>query len=174
MIEEIWKDIEGYEGSYQVSNLGRIKSLKRNTSNVCKKDKILKQKLEKYGYMRVHIRNKSYLVHRLVALTFIPNLKNKRTVNHKDGNKLNNHICNLEWATNSENIKHAYDNNLFKEIPGCKNRKKVYQYDLNNNLIKEWESVTQAEKQTKIKNISRCCSSGYRTAGSYVWKYKED
>jgi len=169
MIEEIWKDIPNYDGLYQISNLGRIKSLGGKSNH--KKDIIMKQKLEKYGYMRISIKNKSYLVHRLVAKAFIPNLENKRTVNHIDGNKLNNNFNNLEWATDSENLKHAYDNHLFKTMPGWKNRRKIYQYDLQDNLIKEWESITVAENETGITNISRCCLSNYRTAGNFKWKY---
>lgn len=171
MIEEIWKDIPNYEGLYQASNLGRIKSFGGKSNH--NEDIILKQRLEKYGYLRINIKGKRYLVHRLIAITFIPNLNNKKTVNHKDGNKKNNIVDNLEWATASENIKHAYDNKLFKKIPGYENKKKVNQYDLKMNLIKQWESVTQAEKQTGITNISRCCLSTYRTAGGFKWKYDE-
>lgn len=177
MIEEIWKDIPNYDGLYQASNLGRIKSIERmrfDNHNLLE-EKILKPAIQENGYCRIGLqknnKRKSYQVHRLVALTFIPNLENKRTVNHIDGNKLNNNVNNLEWATDSENLKHAYDNHLFKTIPGWKNRKKIYQYDLQDNLIKEWESITIAENETGITNISRCCLSNYRTAGNFKWKY---
>lgn len=105
---EIWKDIIGWEGCYQISNLGSVKSLKRK--NVLK-DKILKHRINKYGYACVTFRsptkNAYYTIHRLVAITFILNLESKLEVNHIDGNKLNNHINNLEWCTNRENIEHA-------------------------------------------------------------------
>ena len=104
---EIWKDIEGYEGLYQISNLGRVRSLARATTS----GKVLKQ-MKKHGYMNVCFSknnvDKYFRVHRLVALAFIPNPENKPTVNHIDGNKANNNVSNLEWATHSENETHSY------------------------------------------------------------------
>jgi hypothetical protein len=115
---EIWKDIEGYEGYYQVSNLGRVKSLRREVA--CKngmvktvKEKILKQKTRNDGYKEVNLNRKgkgfSKAVHRLVALSFISNSENKRDVNHKDGIKTNNNLMNLEWCTTQENTRHSID-----------------------------------------------------------------
>jgi hypothetical protein len=101
-IEEIWKDIPTYEGLYQISNLGKVKSVKRN---IIMRPRIVGQyymiKLSRYGV------NKNNLLHRLLAITFIANPEGKETVNHIDGNKLNNSICNLEWSTYSEQNKHA-------------------------------------------------------------------
>lgn len=124
-MKEIWADIEGYEGLYEISNHGRVQSLERiivNSNGVSKivKAKILKPIINQLGYARVSlckkgIKMKSARVHRLVALSFIPNPQNKKTVNHIDGNKLNNHIKNLEWATCSENCKHAYSIGLSKK-----------------------------------------------------------
>ena len=126
-MSEIWKDIEGYEGIYQVSNIGRIKSFDRMVSNKGKpyiiKGKIMAQYVRRSknlkqgdGYFAVGLRKekkqKGYFVHRIIALAFIPNPLNKPTVNHKDGNKLNNNINNLEWATHQENTKHAWKNGL--------------------------------------------------------------
>lgn len=113
MCNEIWRDIEGYEGLYQVSNLGRVKSLEKQCGVQIQKEKILKPGLVKGGYYRVGLTKngirKSKLVHRLVAETFIPiNL----TVNHKDGNKSNNTVDNLEWTTQKENNIHAYQTGL--------------------------------------------------------------
>lgn len=108
-MKELWKDIKGYEGCYQVSNLGRIKSLDRMTNNqygeYFMKGRILKNSIIKdKGYCRVSLNNGngkiSKRVHRLVAEAFIPNPENKLEVNHKDGNKLNNCVSNLEWCTN--------------------------------------------------------------------------
>lgn len=107
---EIWKNIPQYEGIYQVSSLGRVKSLKFN------KEKILKNSLDKKGYVRVNLFKNgealTFFVHQLVALTFIQNPLFKDQVNHKDGNKLNNCVDNLEWCTNLENIRHAYRTGL--------------------------------------------------------------
>ena len=117
---EYWKDVVGYEGLYQVSNLGRVKSLERTiqrTTNKQKiKERILSQGLSTTGYKKVVLyknkNRKNKKVHRLVAEAFIPNTENKRTVNHKNGIKTDNKFSNLEWATYSENMKHAYSNNL--------------------------------------------------------------
>ena len=101
---EIWEDIEGYEGIYQVSSLGKVKSLNFNHT---KKEKILKPFFNRDGYLSVNLykegKRKQYLVHRLVAKVFIPNPENKLEVNHKDEDKTNNKVENLEWVTSKEN-----------------------------------------------------------------------
>lgn len=129
---EVWKDIKGLEGKYQISNLGRVKSLKRLTkykdSEVrSHKERILKGGTTIWGYKVFQLckgeGKKTYVrksCHRLVAEAFIPNPKNKKTINHKDGDKLNNCLENLEWATYSENIQHAYDEGLKKTYTGEK------------------------------------------------------
>lgn len=118
-MEEIWKDIEDYEGLYQVSNFGRIKSLKRtvmrrNNRQYTEKEKILNQYNNKKGYKYVCLckegKAKSIKTHRLVAETFIPNIFNKEQVNHIDYDKANNIVTNLEWVTNKENYEHARKN----------------------------------------------------------------
>lgn len=125
-MEEIWKDIEGYEGLYQVSNFGRVKSLNiikfNQFSSYKHKGRVLKLQLNKQtGYMYVNLSKlKSYKttsIHRLVAKAFIPNPENKSQVNHKDGNKFNNYVENLEWCTQIENSFHAYQNGLNKLSP---------------------------------------------------------
>ena len=125
---EVWKDIKGLEGKYQISNLGRVKSLDRNTKYLNgnfrrHKERILKGGITIWGYRVFQLcigeGKKTYLLkssHRLVAENFISNPENKKTVNHKDGNKLNNNVLNLEWATYSENTQHAYDKGL-KKVP---------------------------------------------------------
>lgn len=125
---ETWKDVSGFEGKYQVSNLGRVKSLARTRNKHHYPEKILNttHRLTKDGYARVTLRddfgiNHEYRVNKLVALTYLPNPSNKETVNHKDGNKLNNEVTNLEWATRSENMKHAYRHNLKKPMQGQEN-----------------------------------------------------
>lgn len=121
MKEEIWKDIKGYEDLYKVSNFGKIKSLERinqiGNNKYVTFEKILKHHInKKRGYCQVNLckngTRKLFTCHRLVAETFIPNMDNKKYVNHIDGNKTNNCIDNLEWCTHSENINHAYRNNL--------------------------------------------------------------
>ena len=111
-MKEIWKDIPGYEGYYQVSNIGNVKSLERkDTIGRRVHEKILTVNISKKGYARVRLyKNDSkvmYSIHRLVALTFIPTVKNKTEVNHIDENKLNNHVDNLEWCNRSENVNHG-------------------------------------------------------------------
>lgn len=117
---EIWKDIKHYEGWYQVSNKERVKSLQREIifssgSVRLQNSKLLKPRIAN-GYLGVTLTKnsmaKTISVHRLVAESFIPNPKNKPHVNHKDGNKLNNHLYNLEWSTSKENIQHSWANNL--------------------------------------------------------------
>ena len=110
--QEIWKPVAECNGEYYVSSWGRVKSLKFG------KERILKPNLIGKGYPAVHIsyfnkKQKCQIIHKLVAMAFIPNPDNKPQVNHKDGNKLNNHIDNLEWTTIKENIQHAYDTGLF-------------------------------------------------------------
>lgn len=122
---EEWRDIPGYKGLYQVSNLGRIKSLidkkydlNEKVVKIINREKILKQNLTKKGYCSVKLykddKSKNYVVHRLVAEAFIPNIDNKPQVNHIDGNKLNNCVSNLEWNTNEENFNNAIKINLIK------------------------------------------------------------
>ena len=123
---EVWKDIIGYEKIYQISNFGRVKRLKRfvnHTKGVLKlKEKILRCEFHKSGYIRCHLRKngvvKKVFVHRIVAYHFIENTNNKPFVNHKDCNKRNNNISNLEWCTDIENKKHAYENNIMYKSSG--------------------------------------------------------
>lgn len=116
---EVWKDIEGYEGIYQVSNTGRVRSLDRlNSIGQNRKGKILKEKVHTNGYHFVTLyKNKTRrekLIHRIVAETFLENKGNKRVVNHIDGVKTNNNVSNLEWATHKENSVHAVKTGLMK------------------------------------------------------------
>jgi hypothetical protein len=117
MDTEIWKDIPGFNGMYKASNLGKIKSVNYNHT---KSEKVLKINLYKNGYGRICLcknnTSKTYLVHRLIAITFIPNPENKPQINHKDINKQNNNILNLEWNTYSENNKHSFSSGANKNI----------------------------------------------------------
>ena len=116
MDNEIWVDILGYEGLYQISNTGKVKSLNYKSKKNYHRELVLD--INRYGYAQVHLskngHKKVYTVHRLVAKTFIPNPDNFPVINHIDGNKLNNIVSNLEWCTSSYNTKHAIKNNLIK------------------------------------------------------------
>lgn len=128
---EIWKDVFGYENAYQISNLGRLKSLERKVKTKgdafrVKKEKTVKLKFNRFnGYLfhqlSINGIKKNFHIHRLVALAFIPKIENKPEVNHIDGNKSNNHISNLEWCTKSENMSHSYKTNLHKPTKGSIN-----------------------------------------------------
>jgi hypothetical protein len=166
---EIWKPIKDYEEHYEVSNTGKVRSYYYGN-----KPKLIKPYITNKGYFRVGLRKnkirKGYSIHRLVAETFLIKIDGKEHLNHIDGNKLNNHVSNLEWCTNSENIKHAFDNGLTTE-------KKVLQFDLKGNLIIEFNSLKEAAEKTKTKKncISMCCT-GYRNrkqANNFIWKFKD-
>lgn len=113
-VKEVWKDIHNYEGCYQISSFGRVKSLDRTNSRGRKLNKrLMRSSLDSYGYRHINLYKngtiQNFTIHRLVARTFIENLENKEQINHKDGDKQNNNVVNLEWATSSENIRHSFD-----------------------------------------------------------------
>ena len=121
LIDEMWRDIKGYEGLYQVSNFGKVKSLNKsiirnNGRKQTFKEKTLKEGLSGNGYYSVSLtkngKGKTFNIHKLVAIAFIENKNNDKCVNHIDGNKLNNTVGNLEWVTSQENVKHAYATGL--------------------------------------------------------------
>lgn len=175
MIKEIWKDIPDYEGLYQVSNLGRIKRiLFLNYNSRKRKEKILKKVIDKDGYYKVSLSKnnkvKNYFVHRLVAKAFILNPNNCPIINHKDENKKNNCVNNLEWCTIKYNTN--YNGATFKR--GLKKRKPILQIK-NNIVIKKWDSATTASKELNISrsSICLCLIKRRHTAGGYNWKYDE-
>lgn len=167
--EEIWKDVPEYEGLYQVSNLGNIKN---------NKNKIMKPFINNAGYCEIKLskekKKKHHRVHRLVAQTFLNNYDKDLQVNHKDGNKLNNNIENLEMLTDKENKRHAIENNLFKYANGKK--RKVKQYDLNGNFIKEWDCMHDIEKTYKVSHTSIrfVCLRRNKTCKNYIWRYVDE
>lgn len=181
-MNEEWRDVSGYEGKYQVSNLGRVKSLERavrDTSPYKIAEKLKKPTLDKKGYSQVMLwkngKYKRFFVHRLVATAFIPNTQQMPVVNHKDCNPKNNHVDNLEWCSQSHNIQHA--NNMGHHTGPKQNGKDsiaVIQYDKKMNVIREYPSMAEAERVTGISNtsISRCCNGLYQQAGGYIWKKK--
>ncbi len=144
-MEEIWRDIQGYEGLYQVSNFGRVKSLKTN--------RILKGSQINSGYLEVVLcKNKIHkhlLVHRLVAQAFIENSNNKKEVNHIDGDKQNNNVINLEWVTRSENELHSYQS-LGKKNKVV-NKKAIYLIDEQGNK-QEFNSIKACAKFLNVND----------------------
>lgn len=191
-MEEIWKDIKGYERLYQVSNFGNVKSLDRYIINKNGDKQYFPGKYLNQGisdnYLKVTLsksnKQRTFRVHILVARTFIPNPENKPEVNHMDGDKSNNRVDNLEWNTRSENELHAYKNGLAKPSDKQKQAvakyakenysKKVIQYSLNGEFIKEWNSMHDVWRELGIRPsyICRCCKGLRNQTYGYVWKYK--
>lgn len=172
-MQEIWKDIEKYEGLYQISNLGNVKSVERKVKNNNGyrkiKERILKPSISNSGYYLVALSKNckmhTYSIHKLVMEHFNRCAFNCEVINHKDHNKLNNNIENLEYVTQKENIA--------KEIEiGNWSNKKVAQFDFNNNLINKYSSMSEASKSTKVSSgdISKCCRNIRNSAGGYIWK----
>lgn len=174
-MEEVWKDIDGYEGLYQVSNFGEVKSLERRKidGRHCR-EKILKQGENRCGYFSCELckdgTGKRLLTHRMVAQTFIPNPEGKKEVNHINGDKSDNRVENLEWSTRRENELHAFRTGMAKNPT-----KPVLQYDLNGNFIQEWSSAKEAATTMNLKssNICHCCKGRIHHTGGYIWKYRE-
>jgi len=167
---ETWKDVKGYEGLYQISSWGNVKSFHRYPEGV-----ILKTSFRN-KYANVWFSNngkgKSYVIHRLVAIHFVDNFKNKPQVNHKYGNKLNNYWKDLEWMTNQENSDHAFENGLHN-----KPRKKVYCPELNSMFLSLRKAGNHAN--TRHQHISECCRGKRESAGKHpsdkklklTWQY---
>lgn len=169
-MEEIWKDIAGYEGLYQVSNLGRVKNIKSGI--------ILKPAKNSAGYLHVHLTgNKHYYLHRLVALAFIPNPHNYPEVNHKDENKENNCVDNLEWADRKYNCNYGTRNEkMANSLTNHKERSKaVIQYSSKGEFVKQYPSIKEAERQTGINNswIVRCLKGKRKSTYGFIWRYAD-
>ena len=166
MIEvETFVEIEGFE-KYEVSNLGRVRNIKSG--------RILKPFPNRGGYLRHKLygydKKKNLPLHRIIATAFIDNPDEKPCVNHIDENKLNNDLSNLEWCTVRENAIHGTRTKRAAE----KHFKKVIQLDLNDNVLNEFESMRQAERETGIDatSISACCSGKRKSAGRFKWRKK--
>lgn len=177
-LKEVWKDIEGYEGIYQISNLGRVKSLSKVRKSGASKSYCTKEIIKKpydngngYKYISLH-KNKireSFKIHRLVATHFISNPNNYPVVNHKDEDRSNNVINNLEWCTQKYNVN--YGNGL--EKMSSKRRRVVCQYTKDNILVKEWECAFRcSEFGYNPSNILLCCKGIRNTHKGFKWSYK--
>lgn len=187
MIEEIWKSIEGYP-KYEVSNLGNIRSLNYRHTN---KVKILKPHTNNNGYLLINLyqmgKMKTVQIHRLVAETFIPNPDNLPVVNHKDENKHNNCVDNLEWCT------HKYNSNYGTAIERQRQKiigrkgamlgrfgklhnhsKPINQYDLEGKFIRSWDCAADVKRELGYsnQNISSCALGKTKSANGYVWRYE--
>jgi hypothetical protein len=176
---EIWKDIQGYESIYKVSNLGNIKSLDRviNCNERYLKN-IIGKKLsltkDKDGYLMCCLwkenKGKTNKVHRIVCSSFKENIKSNPQVNHIDGNKQNNKIENLEWVNNSENNKHAYKLGLKRPYQ----KKAVNVFDLTGKFLFDIDNMHEASRVTKVNraNISNVCKGVYKQCNGFKFKYK--
>lgn len=171
-MNEIWIPIIGFETTHKVSNTGRAQS----------KRVILVLNMVRGGYYQAQLwTNKVYprYIHRLVAIAFIPNPNNYSQINHKDGNKANNHVDNLEWCTQSQNMKHAYDIGLRvrkpKKIIGSTS-KPVFSTDMITGIVKEYKSTREASRLLKIgqSGISRCCTDIQAISHGCTWTYKKN
>ena len=183
-IQPKWKDIVGYENEYQINQFGEIRTLK--DSPKLKKYDVLKPQISKrngYVYQMLYKNGKEKLlrVHRLVAMAFLPNPNNLPQVNHKDGNKQNNSVDNLEWCEQSDNMKHAYKNGL--QIPSENQRRAI----INTNKLKQkkvcqikdgevintFSGISEASRQTKISIscILRCCNLKRKSTNGYEWRF---
>lgn len=155
--------------NYTISDSGELRN---------KQGLLLKFKYGASGHYRVGLRNNTgkqhtYFVHRIVANEFLPKIHGKTFINHKDGNKLNNSVDNLEWCTAQENCQHAWDNNLV--LNPTKPKKKVEQYSLNGEYIATYNSLNEARRETGIDNscISKVCAGSRSQAGNFIWKYQD-
>lgn len=170
---EQWKNIKGYDGKYQVSDLGRVRSLKFG------KERVLVGCKQKYGYLLVNLckdgKVKTCLLHRLVAEAFIPNPYGLTEVNHKDEDKTNNAVSNLEWCTHKYNIN--YGTCIERRAKALTNypstSKVVYQYTKDGTLVRSYPSVMEAERRTGYDQgyITDCCNGKHKQAYGFIWSY---
>lgn len=185
MKNERWLAVKGFEGLYEVSDQGRVKGVKRKAScgenrERTVRERIIKQKEDKDGYLRVGLSNgkgyqKYFFVHRLVCEAFIPNPNRKPQVNHINEDKKDNRVCNLEWCTAKENINHGTRNTRVGKKTAERCSKPVAQFTKEGKLIKTWKSAREAGRQLGFVHglINKVANGEYKQAYGYVWKYIE-
>lgn len=189
---EIWKDIEGFEGYYQISNRGNVRSITRHDGVHERLGQAIKPVLKFNGYLQVglrkHNKRKYVSIHRLVALHFLENPENKTQVNHIDCDKQNNNINNLEWVTPKENQKHAKDSGLRANMPkgerhvnyglyadNSRSAKPVIRYNPENGEIKLYKAKILAKDHGfDVTSISKCCHKKLKTHKGYEWYFEKD
>lgn len=177
--KQCWKDIPGFEGKYQVSNTGRIRSLNYRRTG---KTRVLKQATNKDGYKVIGLikngKYKTYFIHRLVALAFIPNPNNYPMINHKDENKTNNTVENLEWMSHKDNCNYGTRNKRVSEGMKGKNGKPILMFTLDGEYIRRFDCAADAneylEKDRDKKLICMSARGECKTGYGYIWKYEED
>lgn len=179
---EIWKPVVGYEGLYEVSNMGRVRSLDM-VENIghgtrLRKGKVLKCLKCSNGYLQVHLYKykqvKKHRIHRLVASAFIPNPSNLPCVNHINENKEDNMVENLEWVTYKENLEYSGNIEKALKVSHEKNKKPVLQLTQNGEVLAFYDSINDAYMKTGIdpSSISKVCRGKNKSAHGFVWSYK--
>lgn len=168
-MKEVWKDIKDYEGLYQVSNWGRVKSLNYNRTG---KAEVMIPRKTKKGYLLVQLskngKKKTCSVHRLVAGAFLDNPEGKPEINHIDENKENNRVDNLEWIWHKDNCNHGTRNERMTKTKS----KPILQLSLTGDLIKEWDSTQECGRNGFSQgNVSECCNGKRKSHKGFIWKY---
>lgn len=186
---EIWKDITGYEGKYQISSLGRVKAL---TFHGKPSVRILNNRVGRNGYYQVNLWqngvSKCWYVHRLVAIMFIPNPNNLPVIDHVNTIIIDNRVANLIWTTTAGNVNNPISSakrtntlrNVRYKFSGTNSpvHKKVFQYNQDGTFVKEWDTISEASRSLGINgtSISSVCKGKpkRKTAGGFVWRYKKE
>ena len=178
-MEEVWKDVPGYEGLYEVSNLGRVRSLNYQNTG---KSNIRIPFTAKNGYMSIRLskdnKTRGFYIHRLVALVFVDNPNGWTEVNHKDEDKTNNRSDNLEWCTRKYNMVYGTGHKRSAEAQAgrtnTKSSKRIAQYDFDGNLIFVFPSASEVKRKLGYNRgrVCECARGECKQAYGYIWRYE--